>query len=219
MTTHNYEPNDAIFDRLVDGELSPHDRHELLASLDQSDDGWRRCALAFLEAQAWGREMKAFVAEPAPSQVHLPVVRSTSSTVFSAARWLALAASLLLAFYLGKAQTPSNSKPAQPPLVAESAPPAFPLAAENPDDAITLLVRDVHGQQRRLQVPLIDMPQADQFAGALSPEVRNQFLDRGFDLERRRRYAPMFFEQDQELVPMVVPVEDTRIVPVNREFF
>src|SRR3990172_4689745 len=57
------EPNDDIlFDRLVDGELSPGERRELLASLDGRPDGWRRCALAFLEAQAWGNELPQVVA-------------------------------------------------------------------------------------------------------------------------------------------------------------
>jgi hypothetical protein len=41
------------FDRLVDGELSDSERRSLLASLDTKPEGWRRCALAFLEAQTW----------------------------------------------------------------------------------------------------------------------------------------------------------------------
>ena len=41
------------FDRLVDGELSEEERRELLAGLDNEPGGWRRCALAFLEAQCW----------------------------------------------------------------------------------------------------------------------------------------------------------------------
>jgi hypothetical protein len=46
-----------MFDRLVDGELSESQRTELLNSLDQEPDGWRRCALAFLEAQCWKKEL------------------------------------------------------------------------------------------------------------------------------------------------------------------
>ncbi|NUQ61719.1 MAG: hypothetical protein HUU20_04475 [Pirellulales bacterium] len=48
--------DDGILDLLVDGELSEADRRDLLASLDRRPDGWRRCALAFLEAQCWKRE-------------------------------------------------------------------------------------------------------------------------------------------------------------------
>jgi hypothetical protein len=45
------------FDRLVDGELSESQRTEMLKSLDQEPDGWRHCALAFLEAQCWRKEL------------------------------------------------------------------------------------------------------------------------------------------------------------------
>ena len=45
---------DARFlDRLVDGGLSGPERRDLLLRLDADPEGWRRCALAFLEDQAW----------------------------------------------------------------------------------------------------------------------------------------------------------------------
>jgi hypothetical protein len=44
---------DAWLDRLVDGEVAEPQRRALLSRLEQSPDGWRHCALAFLEAQAW----------------------------------------------------------------------------------------------------------------------------------------------------------------------
>ena len=45
------------FDLLVDGELSEADRRALLLQLEHEPDGWRRCALAFLEAQCWRAEL------------------------------------------------------------------------------------------------------------------------------------------------------------------
>ncbi len=44
---------ESLFDRLVDGELSESERRSLLTSLESQPEGWRRCALAFLEAQTW----------------------------------------------------------------------------------------------------------------------------------------------------------------------
>ena len=44
-------------DLLVDGELSEADRRALLLQLEHEPDGWRRCALAFLEAQCWKTEL------------------------------------------------------------------------------------------------------------------------------------------------------------------
>ena len=40
-------------DRLVDGELSLADEQVLLLRLDALPDGWRACALSFLEQRAW----------------------------------------------------------------------------------------------------------------------------------------------------------------------
>ena len=53
------QQDDILFDRLVDGELSAAERQQLLASLDDRPGGWRRCALAFLEAQTWRSDLTA----------------------------------------------------------------------------------------------------------------------------------------------------------------
>jgi len=50
-------------DLLVDGELDEPDRRTLLQRLEQQPDGWRRCALAFLEAQSWHRELRGIFEE------------------------------------------------------------------------------------------------------------------------------------------------------------
>ena len=52
--------NDIILDQLVDGELQGERYQEVLQKIEQSEDGWKRCALAFLEAQAWQRDLGAF---------------------------------------------------------------------------------------------------------------------------------------------------------------
>jgi hypothetical protein len=54
---NHLRPTPESFDRLVDGELSESQRSEMLNSLDQEPDGWRHCALAFLEAQCWKKEL------------------------------------------------------------------------------------------------------------------------------------------------------------------
>src|SRR5437660_1111223 len=50
---HSRGPDDdRLLDRLVDGELPDAERRKLLLKFEKEPDGWRRCALAFLEAQA-----------------------------------------------------------------------------------------------------------------------------------------------------------------------
>ncbi len=44
-------------DRLVDGQLDDGEYRELLRHIDDDPDGWRQCALAFLQHQALQREL------------------------------------------------------------------------------------------------------------------------------------------------------------------
>ena len=87
-------------DRLVDGELDEQHERELLARLDQTPDGWRRCALAFLEARTWRRELRRLM-EPA----HRDRTRATPARppqrARHAVRLAALCATWLVAFGLG----------------------------------------------------------------------------------------------------------------------
>ncbi len=217
-------PNDdaqseqTLFDRLVDGELSTAERQTLLASLDDREQGWRRCALAFLESQAWGGEFKSFVHEPTRD----PVTPPSKSVHLN--RWFAVAAGLMFAFSLGwlSRATPDPSSlngnivslEQQEILLGDE-----PLSGES-RDAVTLVVRDTSGKNQRLRVPLMDVDApGNQFASALPINMRERFHNQGFDVQRRRRFAPMFFEQNQELVPMVVPVDDTVVVPVSRPIY
>jgi hypothetical protein len=54
---HENQVDGCLIDRLVDGELDEPERQRLLALLETEPGGWRRCALAFLEAQAWTRTL------------------------------------------------------------------------------------------------------------------------------------------------------------------
>ncbi len=53
-----FKDEDSRFDRLVDGEMSDEERYRFLAALDDEPGGWRRCALAFLEDQAWRQSVR-----------------------------------------------------------------------------------------------------------------------------------------------------------------
>ncbi len=50
--------DDTRFDLLADDELNEDERRELLATLDDQPEGWRRCALAFLESQCWKKNVR-----------------------------------------------------------------------------------------------------------------------------------------------------------------
>jgi len=99
-------------DRLVDGELTEAERRELLLALDRHPDGWRRCALAFLEAQCFRAELSAIGKmaytgtkmrpTPATAAAGMPKTKAWPWLVRTAAGF-AMAASLLAAMMLGAA--------------------------------------------------------------------------------------------------------------------
>jgi hypothetical protein len=216
-----------LFDRLVDGELNEVERRQLLASLEERPDGWRRCALAFLEAQSWRGDLAQLVRPMSPPpegelSPHLPARRNLFS---QSAAWLAIAASLVIAFTFGLMQRDDGPRHAavspktEDQLVAVE--PPQQQTAVPVDDALTLWVRDDTGQTRPLRVPLVDAGDLDRklgvsFQSALPPAVRERLQRRGYDVQSKRRYAPLWLENGRS---MIVPVEDTKIVPVGQNVY
>jgi hypothetical protein len=223
--------DDALFDRLVDGELSEAERHWLLTSLDGRPDGWRRCALAFLEAQSWTGHLRQLISDSISAHEAGGAASRTAPPQFSWRRgvsWFAIAASMLIAFSLGSMQRgPQHLVVGVPPatespLVAVSPPPSQ-VAPQGTaaDDALTFWVRDDSGKPRPMRVPLVDAGTLDRelgtsFQSSIPRSVRERLQQRGFDLQSKRRYAPLWLENGR---PMIVPVEDTKIVPVNRNVY
>jgi hypothetical protein len=227
------EPNDdVLFDRLVDGELSADERRQLLATLDDRPEGWRRCALAFVEAQTWQHEFGQLVDDSTrPASVPVAADGEHEVSVRRMVNWYALAASVFIAFTLGlalgdlshphldRAPNPSNQiASAGPERAGHTDAGANP---SSPADALTLWVRDETGRARPLRVPLVDATAMDrqlglQFQSGLPPAVRDQLQQRGFQVESKRRYAPLWLENGR---PLVVPVEDTKIVPVSNSVY
>lgn len=113
--TNRPPDDDEALELLVDGELDEARRRELLLQLERQPDGWRRCALAFLEAQAIGQDMKALVRGQAAwlrtsgAAATAPAAASPGAGPAARRRWLdgrggtvlAMAASFLIALGLG----------------------------------------------------------------------------------------------------------------------
>jgi hypothetical protein len=99
----------------------------------------------------------------------------------------------------------------------------MPGDALSDDNTVTLYVRDTRGKNQRLRVPLIEAADfgvdSKNSSSSLPSGVLQQLRDGGFDVKRRRRFAPMFFEQNERVVPMVIPVDDMYIVPVSRPVY
>ncbi len=131
----------------------------------------------------------------------------------------------MLAFTLGwQLRTPQGPQAFDQPVAM--APPATPRANRlaSPADAVTLVLNDSHGAQHRVEVPLVE---ARNLNGELaeapnwtpSSALRRTLDAQGVNLQTRRRYAPLYFEQQNQIVPMVVPVDDAYVTPANRKVF
>ena len=134
-------------DRLVDGELSPEDRRNLLKRLDNETDGWKRCALAFLEDQAFKesfkppRQIVGWVSDAQPTGMstaasvgYASLTHPTSPRLpkSQARHRLLTAAAVLLAFTLGWSAKPKPAvevvqKPVSTAPAVET--PAAPVSA------------------------------------------------------------------------------------------
>jgi hypothetical protein len=70
-------------------------------------------------------------------------------------------------------------------------------------------------------VPLVDAGELDkqlgvQFQTGVPDDVRNQLKNNGYQVQSKRQYAPLWLENGR---PMILPVEDTNIVPVSNKVF
>ncbi len=106
-----------VMDRLIDGELTDAEERAVIARLNQTPDGWRRCALAMLEARCWqraarhvqglfdsGQSSAPTSASRASQSSRCVPWRAGSSEQPRSMRWpgiLALCAALLLALGVG----------------------------------------------------------------------------------------------------------------------
>ncbi len=139
-----------------------------------------------------------------------------------------MAASLVLAFGLGWMQHDRGHSVAD-----GSAKPSNQIASVNPpsnpgshigtksDNAVTLFVNDASGRKQAVRVPLVDADTLDKqfgvrFQTGVPDEIRSQLKDNGYAVKSKRQYAPLWLENGR---PLILPVEDTNIVPVSNKVF
>jgi hypothetical protein len=216
---------DEQLDLLVDGALPPADRRALLLTLDAAPGGWRRCALAFLEAQAWRAALapagkKAAVADPDFDPLPLrPKARPGRSRLAPLARFAAL---LLVGFLAGRLTFLPASQTGPAPLVVEADPP--PPAAKVPEAEpvepepvayLTLTSHDTAADPAASPgVPLYAGPGLDDDWLRSQPsfvpeEVRKELENRGYQLDSQRRLISV--QVDNEGRYISVPVDNVSL--------
>ena len=222
------DPLQVQLDRLVDGELSPAEYRTLLLALDADPRGWKRCATAFLEAQAIRGELSSLGGEEfaLPETPAATSARGSSVAARRAPRWQAplggligLAAGLLLALGLGPWLAKRQTPPAAPTLADRDAPvssaPVDAPQVEPPRERQPLGNVSLVAGGRKMQVPLFaldERPEALWSEHALPDELLEFLRAQGHQVQHLPEVAPMELDDGRQVL---VPIDRYRIKPAH----
>jgi len=209
-------------DRLADGELSREEYAELLCSIEHEEEGWKKCALAFLESQALRTDLGVIIREPSQAPAAVSPAKSAVTAPSQPVAWywaqaVALAACLGLAFWLGRGSLPSNSGKM---VVAESQQSTAEPARVH-QGRMTLVVDEPNGQQREMELPVVDGNYVDPSAflartAVIPADVLQAIEQSGHKIERHREFMRQPIDAEHEVV---VPVDRMRVVPVSNPMY
>ncbi len=211
---------DAAIDRLVDGDLGEAERRELLLRLEDEPDGWRRCALAFLEDQAWRLAMAGAVT---PAARPFEAVRTPDPAPGGRPSRLrySLAASILAATFAagfavrGAARDPRTTPPGRGDIALQkpdAPPPDGAPGAIREVGWIDLVDRSA-GESPPQRVPILSGPGLDDEwlrdqPPSVSEYVRAQWERQGYQVEERRRLVSLDLEDGRRVS---IPVDEVEL--------
>jgi hypothetical protein len=197
--------------RLVDGELSAAEYQDALLALEADPSTcetnlWRRCALAFLESQAFELGAKSWLetrqrGEMLSDSTSQPALVTKAPNVLAWALLLTVAASLAGAFWVGGLMGDLSRSKGNGPLLggAPSTVNAPNVFDENADGSIFV------------SIPVDSEGEFDSAAwvnGAptpLPPDIQRKWEEEGYTVRARRR-----------LIPVVIPNGRTIIAPFEQ---
>ncbi len=218
--------DDVHLDRLVDGHLAGADRRGLLLALDRDPDGWRRCALAFLEDQAW---RQALAVAPRPSAGLIEVAVTAPPRPRRSPRRLSLAAGVIAAtFAAGFAVGGASRGPDAVELVHQDAPkpdvaPSRPPLGEEAVREVGWinLVDPSAGETPPRRVPILSGPGLDERwlrdrPPAVSDYQRARWERQGYQVEEHRRLVSVVLDDGRRVS---IPVDEVAVEYVGQQPF
>lgn len=213
---------DAAIDRLVDGCLDDAERRELLIRLDGDPDGWRRCALGFLEDQVWRSALTSPVIAPAGSAQVSPASTGPRRSRVPLRR-LSIAASVLAATFAAGLGVGGASLGRGP--IAVARPEALPAKAPRPDPIREVgsiaLVDGSSGEAAPDRIPILAGPGLDErWLRDQPPSVpeylRAQWERQGYQVEQRRRLVSVVLQDGRRVS---IPVDEVALEYVGQQAF
>ena len=208
-------------DCLVEGELSGAERRALLARLEASPDGWRRCALGFLEAQGW-REALGPLAAPIDAETEpaeLPRRRPGRPLALAMAACLA-AVAFVAGWSAGVDRRPTEVVVAGPgPSAAVPGPPT----PDEPDELRAVgLVQIPGGAAGSIRLPVLAGPGLDEGWLRRQPSFvpeddLRRWRDGGYQVEHQRRLVSV--QLDEEGRYLAIPVDEVFVRAPERSTY
>jgi hypothetical protein len=227
---------DRLIDRMVDGELDRRAQTELLARLDERPGDWRRLALAFVEAQTLGTELRGMLKDAKSAPVHVAPAAVPNETVHTvathsvgAAPWsqlLSLAATLFVAVGIGFGAGRVWNRPQSDPSTGTTLPVGtLPVNTSETGDDIsptystldqlapqgTMTVQTADGSPVELPVYAASYGAERMLSGeesSVPPEVIRALRSRGHEVSQQRRYWPVELSDGRQII---VPVDQVDV--------
>ncbi len=235
--------DEKLLDLLVDGELDAVRQRELLLRLDAASGGWRQCAVAFLEAQAWRSDLRNADQKSSCGSLRTgSAVPARRSLIGRLRNWSILATSIVCAFAAGWIFRPTPAAPAtasavapsiriseQKPVVAEGSDGEAAAGEKSPDTedpngvrvaGILTLKFDDHGHERELKLPVLEGSGIDVREWLDQPSAINasavQALERrGHKVESHRQLLTVNLKDGRKLL---LPVDQVDVRFAHRVF-
>lgn len=213
-------------ERLVDGELTDQAQRQLLLAMDAQPDAWRRCALAFVEAQALRRDLRGAMRDnDATSDCGKSATAAKPASprfLLYRFQWMAMAASLIAAFVVGSISrrlwfpAAVNNEPQKMVAMAEGKgePGTAATAAAGAGERQTYKVSLQMPDGQTVDVPVEQATDKDvqslltEEKPLLSEAERQALESTGHQIEQRREVYPMRLNDGRQLL---VPVDYVRI--------
>ncbi|MEQ1906233.1 MAG: hypothetical protein ABL888_18760 [Pirellulaceae bacterium] len=200
-----------LIDLLVADELDESHRTRLIHWLEESPERWRKCGLAFLEAQIW----QASFHEIATDKIVAiqPVVLQTAPKALTRNNWVGavVAAGLVLAFVGGywwpKSKTSGEiaARTTHVPSVADNQG-DHELTLEDLENqmlSVDVFRASDSGPMQKIQVPIQAVKNEATVADVnddLPAEVRRHWESRGFRLKQGQRFLPAKLPDGQQVM-------------------
>jgi hypothetical protein len=218
--------DDRILDLLVDGELDEARFVEAIRRLDREPDGWKRCALAFLEAQSISAAFRPERGTGSRSrQSSARPLRGTPGRIAV----LAAAAGIAIAFWVGRL-FPAGRGPELPASGPDLQGAAVPIVAQRPSGpagnrtepsiagVIVLKIPGNGPEGNEIRVPLLDAMGSGAASEWLREAIRpsplaNELARAGHEVRERRTLIPILLDDGREIVLPLGEVESGAIRP------